>query len=142
MTLGFKALRFVHPDLDAASAQGPGLQHSPRGGLATVVGEESIRQSLLLLISTRPGERVNVPQYGCDIQRLLFEPADNTTAGLAIQHVRRAVSQWEPRVDIVNLDAAPRPGNPPSLQIALTYRVKSSAAAGTLEIAIPLTGGI
>ena len=44
---------------------------------------DSIRQAILLLFSTRPGERVMRPDYGCDIHRLVFSPNDDTTAGLA-----------------------------------------------------------
>src|SRR5262245_66442213 len=79
----YRAFQFVHPDFDVVEGH-PGLQSSPTGALATVEDEASVRQSILLLLSTAPGERVMRPDYGCDLRRLLFEPNDDTTAGLAI----------------------------------------------------------
>src|ERR1017187_1926252 len=64
-----------------------------------------MRQALLLLLSTRPGERVMRPDYGCPLKGLGFEPNDDTTAGMAIGYIRRAIERWEPRVRIVRLDA-------------------------------------
>lgn len=146
----FRALRFVLPASEPATgpssgpaAEGSGLQHSPRGGLSTVVGDDSIRQALLLLISTRPGERVNRPAYGCNLQKLVFAPADDTTAGLAMHYVQQAVRQWEPRVDVVTLDAIPTDDltGDPVIEIHLTYRVRSTASVDTLVVTMPLTAG-
>ena len=51
----------------------------------------AVRQSILMLLSTRPGERVMPPDYGCPIHRLVFSPNDATTAGLAIHYVRHSL---------------------------------------------------
>ncbi|HWU86812.1 MAG TPA: GPW/gp25 family protein, partial [Kofleriaceae bacterium] len=80
--------------------------------------------ALLMLLSTRPGERVLRPEYGCDLHRLVFEPNDETTAGVAIYHVRRAIERWEPRVEILDLDGGPDPEDPGRLEIVLEYRVR------------------
>jgi len=102
----YRAWRFVHPDvvLDDGASSG-GLQVTPRGRIEMVEGDESIRQSLLLLLSTSPGERVMRPDYGCSLRHLVFGPNDDTTAGLAIHYVRRAVERWEPRVEVLTVDA-------------------------------------
>ena len=80
----------------------------PTGSIAMVEEDDAIRQALLLLISTRPGERVMRPAYGCDLERLIFSPNDDTTAGLAMHYVRQAVERWEPRVEILGVDAVAR----------------------------------
>ena len=90
----YTSIAFIHPDFDAAAGV-PGLRITAAGRLATVTDAASIRQALLLLLSTRPGERVNRPTYGCHLFRLAFAPADDTTAGLAIHYVARAVEQFE-----------------------------------------------
>ena len=74
----YRAWRFVHPDLERAG-EAPGLQHRA-GRTRMVAGEDSVRQSLLLLLSTRRGERVMRPEYGCDLFKLVFAPCDDTTA--------------------------------------------------------------
>src|SRR5687767_9540813 len=100
----FSAILFLHPDFDRTKT-GSGLSLSPTGGVAMVDGHAAIRQSVLLLLSTIPGERVMRPRYGCELNRLIFQPNDATTAGLAVHYVRRAIERFEPRVEIVGLSA-------------------------------------
>jgi uncharacterized protein len=119
----YRAWRFVHPDFDGHALAG-GLQLAPTGRVDMVEGAAAVRQSLLLLLSTRPGERVMRPTYGCNLHRLVFEPNDATTAGMAIHYVRQAVQRWEPRVEILHLDAGPHPEDPSRLDIVLEYRVR------------------
>lgn len=97
---------------------------------------ESVRQAILLLLSTTPGERVMRPEYGCDLQRLVFSPNDDTTAGLAMHYVRQAVTRWEPRVEVLRVDAGRRDDNPGRLDIVLEYRLR--AVVGTERLVVPL----
>lgn len=121
-------------------AAGPAI--SPTGALLTVEGDDAIRQSLLLLLTTAPGERVMRPDYGCPIHRLVFSPNDATTAGLAIHYVRQAVSRWEPRVDVVRLDAGADPEDPGRLAVTLEYRVRASGEERELTLGLALDGGL
>lgn len=117
----------------------PGLVTTAAGGLATVSDDQAIRQALMLLLTTIPGERVMRPDYGCPLHRLVFAPNDPTTAGLAIHYVRQAVTRWEPRIEIRRLDAVNEPAAG-RLAIALDYRVKRSNRAGRLDFALALDG--
>lgn len=135
----YRAWRFLHPDFDAPEAYA-GLRTDPRGAIATVTGTESVRQAILLLLSTVPGERVMRPDYGCNLHRLVFAPNDPTTHGLAIHYVRRAIERWEPRVDIVTLDAGMDTEDPAVLEILLEYRLRSTGQANQLSISVDLTG--
>lgn len=134
----YRALRFRHPDLDVPGPEGSGLQRSPQGTLSTVTGREAIRQSLLLLLSTMPGERVNRPEYGSYLHRLLFAPNDDTTAGLAIHYVGQAVSRWEPRVEVVGIDATRSPDAPEVLDLLLEYRIRATAEPDVLAVSMTL----
>lgn len=139
MSVTPRAWRFLHPDLDAGEAAG-GLQISPQGMISMVDGDAAVRQALLLLISTIPGERVKRPEYGCPLHRLLFEPNDDATAGLAIHYVRQAVERWEPRVLVLNIDAGADPEHPELLDITLEYRVRTTGQVQQLGLALDLTG--
>jgi len=108
------------------------------GALATVNGDESIRQAILLLLTTAPGERLMRPEYGSQLHRLLFAPNDGTTAGLAIHYVRRAIERWEPRVEVLDVDATADPADPARLLISLRYRVRASLAVEALEHSLDL----
>jgi uncharacterized protein len=145
MSLVDRAWRFVHPDLalsgDAESgAEVVGLEISPRGNISMVEGNDAVRQAMFVLISTVPGERVMRPEYGCDLHRLVFSPNDDTTAGLAIFYVRRALERWEPRVEIVRLDAQANPDIPECLDVSLDYRVRETRQTATLRVSYNLAG--
>lgn len=135
----YRAWRFTHPDI--ASADGMvGLGYSAQGGIAMVEDEQAIRQAVLLLLSTLPGERVMRPEYGCHIHRLVFAPNDDTTAGLAIHYVRRAIQQWEPRIDIVALDAGRDPQLPELLHVSLVYRIRATQWTDSIRFSLNLSG--
>ena len=110
------------------------------GRLAVVHDDDAVRESLLLLLATLPGERVMRPDYGCSLQVLVFSPNDLTTAGLAIHYVRRAIQRLEPRVEILHLDANPDVDSPNHLVIELEYAVRTTRRTGQLRFSVSLTG--
>lgn len=75
--------------------------------LELVEGEDEIRESLVLLFSTRLGERLTNPEFGCAIHDLILD-ALNTSLKREIEKViRHAVLLYEPRIDVesVNIEA-------------------------------------
>lgn len=137
----WRGVRFLVPGFDApVSGEGGGFTLDHRGVLATVADRAAVRQGLLLLFSTRPGERVMRPTYGCDLFKLVFWPNDDTTAGLAMHYVREAVTRWEPRVDRLKVDATRHPDDPARLNIDLDYRVRSTGEQDRLSVQLDLQG--
>ena len=129
--------------LDADAGDGPrgGLAVGHTGGVALVEGDAAIRQAVWLLLSTAAGERVMRPDYGCELRRLVFSPADDTTAGLAIHYVRQALARWEPRVEVLRVDAARSAEEPARLDVVLDYRVRATQAVERLELPLRLQEG-
>jgi len=118
-----------------------GLVISPRGAIETVDAADSVRQAILLLVCTRPGERVMRPEYGCYLFRLAFAPNDDTTAGLAIHYVRQALERWEKRIHVLRLDADRNPDHESRLDIHLQYRLRTRQVTEALSMAIDLRSG-
>lgn len=131
-------LRFAHPDLDDTAM--PGFLANGAGALALASGAQAIRQSLLLLLSTLPGERVRRPDYGCDLNQLMFAPNDATTQGLAIHYVAQAVRRWEPRVEVTEVDAVADANAPSVLVLTLNYKIRETGAQDSLALALDLAG--
>lgn len=129
-------LRFAHPDFDDLSSVG--LVVSGTGRLETLSGPGLIRQSLLLLLSTFPGERVMRPDYGCELLTLAFARNDDTTAGLAIHYVRQAVERFEPRVRILRVDATRSPERSERLDVLLEYQPKLGGNPEALRVGVVL----
>ncbi len=138
-TSRYRGWRFLHPDLDVPEAFA-GLSLGPEGRVEMVDEHAVVRQSILLLLSTIPGERVMRPRYGCDLYRLMFSPNDDTTAGLAIHYVRQALLRWEPRVTILKLDAHRDEADPGRLVIRLHYRLKGRRQLQELSVGLVLDG--
>jgi phage baseplate assembly protein W len=143
----YNAWRLHYPYVTASSDEmievldeSIGLNISPTGGIDMIDEEASVRQSILLLLSTIPGERVMRPDYGCELHRLVFSPNDNTTSGLAIHYVRQAIDRWEPRAQITHLDAGPHPEYSDRLEIMLEYRLRRTAGSEQLAFSINLAG--
>ena len=100
------------------------MQLDNRNKLAMVDGDASIRQSLYLIIYTIPGERVMRPDFGCEIHSLIFDPANAETAILARRYVTDAITRWEPRIELVEVDVTPGNLDLGELFIRINYKHK------------------
>lgn len=89
-------------------------------GIQMVPYEEDIRQSLHILLSTTPGERVNRYDYGCPLHRYAFEPIDMQISLQMQADITRSVTLYEPRVELEDITFEPRPTEA-LLLIRLTY---------------------
>ncbi len=76
-------------------------------GVEMVAEEEDIRESLRILFSTAPGERVMHPSYGCGLKRMVFEQITETVQTEIKDLIERAILFFEPRITLerVELDA-------------------------------------
>ena len=138
-TQTWRGWRFVQPETEIPE-EGTGVLVGASGGIETVEGHAAVRQSLLMLLSTTPGERVMRPDYGCDLRRLVFSPNDDTTAGLAIHYVRQAVARFEPRVKVLRVDATRDEADPGRLQLYLEYCLRATLERSALGFSLELSG--
>ncbi|MDL2282158.1 GPW/gp25 family protein [Parabacteroides sp. OttesenSCG-928-G06] len=65
-----------------------------------VTGDENIRQSLFILFSTLPTERIYRPDYGFSFKELLFEPASLSTRVHIEKSIEEAILLYEPRIEL------------------------------------------
>lgn len=88
--------------------------------------EENIRQSIYLIIMTKPGERLMHPDFGCAIHNFMFENIDYTTLSRMKQAVEEALIRWEPRItdtEVTVIDAVKEQN---AVEIRITYRVRAT----------------
>lgn len=98
----------------------------PRGGVALAEEEESIEQSIQIIIATAPGERIYRPDFGCCIQDLVFSPNNPRTRALAQHYVEEALLRWEPRIRAVEVTAEPEGEAPDCLLLQVRYEIRST----------------
>ncbi len=96
------------------------------GHIAEARYEDAVRQALWMILSTSPGERMMRPDFGCGIHDLVFAPNSAGTAGQLIGEVRRALVLWEPRIDLLDVDAFPDASQPNLLLIQIQYQVRAT----------------
>ncbi|PLX24266.1 MAG: hypothetical protein C0599_02585 [Salinivirgaceae bacterium] len=93
----------------------------------TLVSEEQdVRESLFILLSTRPGERTMQPNYGCDLSVLNFESINEGLVNRAKEIIHNAVLHFEPRIflDTINVSTAKMYDG--VLEIFLEYRIRKT----------------
>jgi phage baseplate assembly protein W len=62
---------------------------------------EDINKSLQILLTTRTGERVMQPKYGCNMDEMVFEPLSTSVKTLIKDKIRTAILYFEPRIDVI-----------------------------------------
>lgn len=64
--------------------------------------EKDIYESIFILLSTTPGERIMQPEFGCDLKRLAFEINDSTLIATIDHLIYHALLNFEPRVNYID----------------------------------------
>ncbi|HEY6505760.1 MAG TPA: GPW/gp25 family protein [Chitinophagaceae bacterium] len=78
----------------------PPLFDNVSGTVQLVSAEEDIAQSLQLLLSTRPGERIMQPSFGCNLDVMLFEPLTTTLIAYVKDLIETSILYFEPRIEL------------------------------------------
>lgn len=76
------------------------------GQVSTLTGDDNIRAKIVQVLLTAPGERVNLPEFGCGLRELVFDPNNDILAAATEFKVNQALQQWlgdEIVVESVNL---------------------------------------
>jgi phage baseplate assembly protein W len=102
------------------------LRVDGRGGIALSQHENDIEESIRIILGTAKGERRMRPQFGCDINKIVFAPNNATSWGLAAHYVEEALGWWEPRIEVLEIDPHPDPVNTSRLFITIKYRIKAT----------------
>lgn len=91
-----------------------------------VSDDKDIEESLYILLSTMPGERVTKPDYGCPLLDYVFATSDLTGQYLMKNAIKRAIVRYEPRVDLEDVIFEPDPNQDGVLNVRLLYSVRGT----------------
>jgi Bacteriophage baseplate protein W len=107
----------------------------PRGHtVVTRDRNDHIRQMLRQLLFTRPGERVNRPDFGCGLNDLVFEPNRGRLAAALEVTVVTSVGQW--LGDVIQLQSVDIDNQDENLVVNIGYRIKSTGEQSHTTIAV------
>jgi hypothetical protein len=91
-----------------------------------VAEEEDIRESLRILFSTAPGERIMHPSYGCGLKKMVFEQISETVRTQIRDLIERAVLFFEPRITLERLELDDTQIFEGRLLILLEYTIRTT----------------
>ncbi len=94
------------------------------GSFALAEYEADIRQAIIVILRTAPGERVMRPDFGCGIHELVFETIESTTITRIQTVVEAALVKYEARIEVIDVEVNPLRAEDGELLIELEYRVR------------------
>lgn len=100
--------------------------------LKLVGGEDDIRQSLIILLSTYVGERVYRKNYGAGLREFQFEQMDLTQETLLIRFLEKKILLFEPRIRVNTIRTDHTREKEGVLQIEIDYTVRLSNSSQNL----------
>ncbi len=119
---------------------GQGLKHPFRfekrlGSSAVSVSasfeHEHIRESILQILQTSPGERLMNPEFGSRVKDLVFENNTDVLKSLLRYHIGKALERWEPRIQVTSI-LFPQGADESTVPVSISYRVIRSQVDGNL----------
>ena len=105
------------------------------GDLALTIDEFAVAQSIKNLILTDKMERPFQPTVGCDIRKTLFENFSPATITVAKTRIAEVIGQYEPRAEIINIEASPDEDNN-ALNITVVFNLINSDVEQTLGLVL------
>lgn len=109
------------------------------GALAVAEYEESVRQSIWVILGTAKGERVMRPDFGCGIYDMVFGVNSSTAASEAAEEVRDALVSFEPRIDVLGVEVEPG-GDGEVLYVSIDYQIRATNTVFNLVYPFYLEG--
>src|SRR6476620_5019680 len=94
-------------------------------GVEMLKGEEDVRSSIQIILSTVPGERIMLPTFGCNLQPYVFEPMNVPNIAMIEKIVKDALTYHEPRIIVGELTSKPNPEQG-LLEINIEYTIIST----------------
>ena len=88
--------------------------------------EADIKSSLEILLSTRLGERIMLPNYGCNLDELLFSPLNLTLKTFVVDLIKTAILYHEPRIDVNKIEIDPFDELNGVLLINIDYTIRTT----------------
>lgn len=110
----------------------------PDGRLHWASESQSVREVIWNILLTRPGERLMRPQFGAGLHDYLHRPNNQTTRQLIADVVRNAISRWETRIHLQEVNVTSTPDQLNEVTLSIRYRLRSSGESEQLDLGLTL----
>jgi hypothetical protein len=130
--------------MDPGQLFGRGIAFPPRigsdGRVQWSAGEENVRDAIRILLVTRPGERIFLPDFGAGLDRSLFEPNTVTTRQVLKDRIQTTLQQWEPRIAVESVAVEADPADAQAAIATITYQLIATQARERISVSVTLSG--
>jgi uncharacterized protein len=130
--------------MDPGLLFGRGLAFPPRigpqGQVAWSEGEDNVRETIRILLMTRPGERLLLGSLGAGLDRSLFEPNTVSTRQTLKDRITQTLQQWEQRIALESVEVEADPQDAKSAIATITYRLVATQARERIDVSVTLAG--
>ena len=113
-------------------------QPDPKGRLQFPTFEASVRQSIQIILRTRPGERVMRPHFGGGLDTFIHRQNTLTTRREIAESITEALERWEKRIILDRVDVWPVEDRPAAVRVEIAYRLRRSNQPRQLGITMEL----
>ena len=92
------------------------------GDLIALKNENAIARAVRNIVLTTPGEKFFDPDFGSSVGEILFENVDDITAVSIEDEIKSCLSNYEPRVEIINVNVDPN-FDENQFDVVISYRI-------------------
>lgn len=130
--------------MNEGSVLGKGMSFPPRvgrdGRMVWSHGSQNIREAIQVILMTEQEERLRLPEFGGNLKRFLFEPNTVTTRHLIEDRITKALTAWEPRIQVQSVAVDPDPVDAQAAVATVAYKLVATRAQEELSMRVSLTG--
>lgn len=112
----------------------PLLPTPAQGTLGYPTLEQSVRQSIRVILLTRPGEQLMRPEFGAGLDRFLHEPNTLVTRRRVRDAIAAALGRWEPRIAVEGVEVWESEDRGDSLRVEIVYRIRRTGVASAMTL--------
>ena len=108
------------------------------GRLAYPDLEQSVRELIRVILSTRPREQLMRPEFGAGLDLMLHEPNTLATRRDIRDRVQSALARWEKRILLDRVEVWDVENEPTHVRVEIAYRLARSGAPGAMALTMQL----
>jgi phage baseplate assembly protein W len=100
--------------------------------------EASVRQSIQVILQTRPGEQLMHPQFGAGLEDYLNAPNTLTTHRQIRDVITDSLTRWERRIHLDRVEVATVPNKPTQVRVEIAYRLRRTGVPQQVRLTLQL----
>lgn len=100
--------------------------------------DDSVREVIRNILLTRPGERLRRDRFGAGLLDFIHQPNNVTTRNLMAGVVHKSITQWEPRIQVEQVQVLPDEQELATVHIVIRYHMRHLDKSQQLSLSLAL----